>query len=244
MTYETQRRLFSITYTVLPLALIPMGFYELHWLLVSILFFYFAVLIGIECGLHRFFTHNSYKTSRFWEYALSLLPMMVTAGSPIVWTAIHRAHHQRSDTELDPHSPKHVGLLKLVSVMWRVDHIPLKVQFPRSINFKFQRFLHEHYYKLVLVYIVILALIDFKFVIYFWALPSLLAHVYQQAVNILSHQGQYSNETHDYSVNRKFIGWFFPQLGYHHEHHLKPNAHRIGRPDLPAAVIERVFGRG
>jgi stearoyl-CoA desaturase (delta-9 desaturase) len=249
LSYETQRKFFSSLYFILPIVVIPFGFYSWPLLLASLLFYYIVVFLGIECGLHRLLTHNSFKTSKFWEYTLSILPIMLTAGSPIAWTAIHRAHHQKSDTVLDPHSPKYVDLIKLFSVTWSVEHIPLKVGFPKGINFKFQRFIHNHYYKLVTFYIAVLSFIDPAFVIYFWALPSLITHIYQQVVNVVGHNGEFKDSTQDYSTNHKYIGWLFPIIGYHHEHHLHPMSHRLGKgithgePDVPAFLIEKVFSR-
>lgn len=247
MNYETQRRIFSLAYFIIPISLIPFNFYELHMVAISLLYYYLVVFIGIECGLHRYFTHNSYKTSRFWEYVLSIFPIFLTAGSPIAWTAIHREHHRKSDTELDPHSPKYISLWKLFTVTWSVSHIPLKVGFPRGVNFKFQKFVHNHYYKLVSIYIIILGLIGLEYIVYFWALPSLLTHIYQQIVNSVGHSAEYNEDTKDYSRDIKFIGILFPIIGYHHRHHLHPQSHRLGRgikyfePDFPAFLIEKVF---
>lgn len=250
MNYELQRRIFSLAYFVIPLAMLFTDFYTWPWLVASLVFYYLVVFIGVECGLHRYFTHNSYRTSRFWEYVLSLFPIMLTTGSPIAWCAIHRAHHQRSDTEQDPHSPRYVSLWRLFTVTWRVDHLNLKVGFPRGVDFGFQRFIHEHYYKLVSVYIIMLAVIDPALVVYFWAIPSLLTHIYQQVVNTLGHSDVYHDDTQDYSRDVGYLRWLFPILAHHHKHHLHPREHRLGRglrygePDFPAWLIERIFRRG
>lgn len=247
MSYEILRRIFSLAYFIIPVALIPFGFYEWHMVLISLLFYYIVVFIGVECGLHRYFTHNSYKTTRFWEYFLSIFPIFLTIGSPIAWTAIHRAHHRKSDTELDPHSPKYIPLWRIFTVTWSADHLSLKVGFARGVDFKFQKFLHDHYYKLVSLYILLLGLIGLEYIVYFWALPSLVAHIYQQVVNTLGHSAEYNEDTKDYSRNIKFLGFIFPIIGYHHQHHLVPQAHRIGKglrhlePDFPAFLIEKIF---
>lgn len=180
---------------------------------------------------------------------MSIFPLFLTIGSPIAWTTIHRAHHKNSDTELDPHSPKYIPLWRIITVILSVKHIPLKVGFAKHINFKFQKFLHNNYYKLVTLYIVVLGLVNLEYIVYFWALPSLIAHTYQQMVNIIGHSAKYDNNTKDHSRNVKFVGFMFPIVGYHNEHHLHPESFRIGKglkymePDLPAFLIEKVYAR-
>ncbi len=61
--------------------------------------------MGITIGFHRLLTHNSFATFRpiraFWTIAGAL----AIEGSPLVWCAVHRRHHEKSDHQGDPHSP-------------------------------------------------------------------------------------------------------------------------------------------
>ena len=187
ISYELARKLFSVLYLVIPVVLLFVDFYQWQMVLLSFLFYFIIIISCVECGLHRYFSHNSFRTTRFWEYVMSIFPLFLTIGSPIAWTTIHRAHHKNSDTELDPHSPKYIPLWRIITVILSVKHIPLKVGFAKHINFKFQKFLHNNYYKLVTLYIVVLGLVNLEYIVYFWALPSLIAHTYQQMVNIIGH---------------------------------------------------------
>jgi len=64
---------------------------------------------GVTAGLHRYFTHRSYQTSRAFQFILGFLGASALVGSPLTWSAFHQRHHRTSDTEEDPISPVHKG---------------------------------------------------------------------------------------------------------------------------------------
>lgn len=70
---------------------------------------YFARMIAVTAGYHRYFSHRSFKTSRVGQFVLAFLAQTSAQRGVIWWAAKHRAHHKYSDTELDPHSPSHRG---------------------------------------------------------------------------------------------------------------------------------------
>jgi stearoyl-CoA desaturase (delta-9 desaturase) len=64
--------------------------------------------MGITVGFHRLLTHRSFDTYRWVRAAWMLAGALSVEGSPFVWCAVHRRHHQFSDQPGDPHSP-HLG---------------------------------------------------------------------------------------------------------------------------------------
>ena len=64
---------------------------------------------GIGMAYHRLLTHRSYTTYKWVEYLLTLCGTLALEGGPIFWVATHRIHHQRSDREGDPHTPREGG---------------------------------------------------------------------------------------------------------------------------------------
>lgn len=60
---------------------------------------------GASLGLHRYFTHRSYKTSRAGHAILALCATMTMQGTIIRWVADHRRHHRFTDQSGDLHSP-------------------------------------------------------------------------------------------------------------------------------------------
>src|SRR5688500_5686769 len=61
---------------------------------------------GIGMGYHRLLTHRGYKTPKWIEYVLTTCGTLALEGGPIFWVATHRIHHQYSDREGDPHTPR------------------------------------------------------------------------------------------------------------------------------------------
>lgn len=64
---------------------------------------------GITGGYHRYFSHRSYKTSRWFQFVLAWLGGMSAQKGALWWAAHHRHHHQHSDQEDDVHSVKQQG---------------------------------------------------------------------------------------------------------------------------------------
>ena len=50
-----------------------------------------------------------YKTSKAFEYFLAVCGTLTLEGGPIFWVATHRVHHQHSDHDGDPHTPRDGG---------------------------------------------------------------------------------------------------------------------------------------
>lgn len=81
---------------------------------------YLISTIGIEIGIHRYFTHQSFKASKLLQAILALFAAISGAGPILYWASIHKSHHKYADHENDPHSPvfesakKRNGLMKFL----------------------------------------------------------------------------------------------------------------------------------
>jgi stearoyl-CoA desaturase (Delta-9 desaturase) len=64
-----------------------------------------ATGLGITVGFHRYFSHQSFATSRPVALMLLIFGSMAARGPMFSWAAMHRRHHQTSDREGDLHSP-------------------------------------------------------------------------------------------------------------------------------------------
>jgi fatty-acid desaturase len=85
--------------------------FQFTWtnLAVAAALYYVAVGLGISMGYHRLHTHRGFKAPRWFEYFLATCGTLTLEGGPIFWVALHRQHHQHSDQELDPHTPRVSG---------------------------------------------------------------------------------------------------------------------------------------
>src|ERR671934_93500 len=68
--------------------------------------FFVTGMLGIGMSYHRLLTHRGYKTYKWVEYFLTFCGTLALEGGPIFWVATHRIHHQKSDREGDPHTPR------------------------------------------------------------------------------------------------------------------------------------------
>jgi len=58
---------------------------------------------------HRYFSHKTYKTNRFWQFTFALIAATAAQRGPLWWASHHRQHHMVSDTIEDAHSPTQHG---------------------------------------------------------------------------------------------------------------------------------------
>lgn len=100
-------------------ALAVAGLFFFTWKLffATVVLYWATTGLGISLGYHRLHTHRSFKTPTWLDYTFAVCGAMTLEGGPISWVATHRIHHQKSDQEGDPHSPRdgawwaHVGWL-------------------------------------------------------------------------------------------------------------------------------------
>jgi stearoyl-CoA desaturase (Delta-9 desaturase) len=86
------------------------------WTVCAVL--YVARMFGVTGAYHRYFSHRTYKTSRWFQFVLAFLAETSSQKGALWWAAHHRNHHKYSDLPWDVHSPiqrgfwySHVGWL-------------------------------------------------------------------------------------------------------------------------------------
>ena len=83
------------------------AFFFIDWgaIATAVVLYFAAGMLGIGMA-YRLLTHRSYKTTKWVEYFLTWCGTLALEGGPIFWVATHRVHHQKSDLEGDPHTPR------------------------------------------------------------------------------------------------------------------------------------------
>ncbi len=98
-----------ITMHLIPLLVFFVG---VSWFAVFFCVLMYAIrMFGITGGYHRYFSHRTYKTSRFFQFCLAWLGCSSAQMGPLWWAAHHRHHHRHSDTDKDLHPPRLKGFL-------------------------------------------------------------------------------------------------------------------------------------
>jgi stearoyl-CoA desaturase (delta-9 desaturase) len=70
---------------------------------------YIPRMFFVTGAYHRYFSHRSFKTSRWFQFVLGLGAVLTGQRGPLWWAAHHRTHHKLSDTRGDLHSVKQSG---------------------------------------------------------------------------------------------------------------------------------------
>ncbi|MBL6763399.1 MAG: acyl-CoA desaturase [Verrucomicrobiae bacterium] len=70
---------------------------------------YFIRMFAITGFYHRYFSHRTFKTNRFFQFVFALIGASAVQRGPLWWASHHRNHHKHSDDEHDVHSPRQKG---------------------------------------------------------------------------------------------------------------------------------------
>ena len=77
--------------------------------IISLVGYYFIGMLFIIVGYHRYFSHKTFQTSRWFQFILAFMAQTSAQKGVVWWASHHRKHHQYSDTENDVHSAKLEG---------------------------------------------------------------------------------------------------------------------------------------
>jgi stearoyl-CoA desaturase (delta-9 desaturase) len=100
---------------ILPFVGIHLACFGVIWVGVSAfacwfaLFLYGLRIFAIGGFYHRYFSHKTFQTNRFWQFIFAILGMTAIQRGPLWWAAHHRDHHLHSDKPEDAHSPSQHG---------------------------------------------------------------------------------------------------------------------------------------
>ena len=90
-------------------ALAALFFFSWQRLVVMAVLYVLAINVGIGMCYHRLLTHRGYQVPKWLEYLMTVFATLSLEGGPISWVSTHRVHHQLSDHEGDPHTPREGG---------------------------------------------------------------------------------------------------------------------------------------
>ena len=183
---------------------------------------------GITGGYHRYFSHRTFKTSRFFQFVLAFLGGAAAQKGALWWAAHHRHHHKYSDQDDDVHSPardgvwwSHVGwVLSPQFNATRVELIKDMWKFPEL------RFLNN--YHLVPIFVlgaVCLAIDGWAGVIWGTFISTVFLYHTTFAINSFCHMlGRRRFPTTDDSKNSLILALLTMGEGWHNNHHYYQNS--------------------
>lgn len=100
----------TIPFVLMHLACLGAFFTGISWFAILLCVGLYALrMFALTAGYHRYFSHRTYKTSRFFQFLLALLGTTALQKGPLWWAAHHRRHHKYTDQNGDVHSPRQNG---------------------------------------------------------------------------------------------------------------------------------------
>ena len=129
----------AIPYAAVHVVALGVFWVGVSWIAVAVcLALYAARMFAITGFYHRYLSHRSYKTSRWFQFLFAMVGNASVQKGPLWWAAHHRRHHQYSDQEEDVHSPmqrgffySHVGwVFDRANAATRIRLVPDLAKFP------------------------------------------------------------------------------------------------------------------
>lgn len=209
----------------------------------------FITIVSVNIALHRFISHNSFKTGYWRSKFLIYISIISAFGSPVSWAAMHRYHHAKSGSVDDNQSPKNIGYLRAWFTLYSSVTIPTTMIRDVIKNSDYM-LIHRHYFKLLAGYLVILYLINPVLPVFLFCLPAALCYQAAGAFAVIPHTSRFGYKVlpslrDDDAVNSPLASVLSLGEGWHNYHHSRPGDHRQGHGkwelDPPAWVIEKFF---
>jgi sn-1 stearoyl-lipid 9-desaturase len=216
-------------------AVAALFFFSWSGLFLALFLFWLTGGLGLSMCYHRLLTHRSFKTSKWFEYFLTICGATALEGGPLLWVAIHRKHHQFADKDGDPHSPRegmwwaHAGWV-LMGNSLRQDVATLKRYVPDLAEDKFHVWLTKyHLVPTGILAIILFAIGGFRLVLWGTFFRTVLGLHVTWIVNSAAHiWGSRRFETRDSSTNNWLIALISFGDGWHNNHHALPVSARHG----------------
>jgi len=222
------------------------------WWLASIAVYFVMFCVGVNIGVHRYFSHASFETHPIFEKFFGVAMCLASLGSPLAWAGMHRMHHRYSDSVKDPHTPlvnqqwSWGSAFRTYLGLWREYHASLR-ETQELRKMPLHKFLHFYYFAVIFSYIAILSLFGWNAVIYLYFVPAVFSfHAASMIVTVGHMVGDRPNPTRDQSRNNVVLHWLTFGEGLHNEHHAYPKNYIYKSTswyflDVPGLLIEYVF---
>ena len=215
------------------------------WPCLVVLFISYSTrMFAITAFYHRYFSHRTFKTSRFVQFIGAFVACASGQRGPLWWAAHHRLHHRHSDTENDSHSPHHKNFLWSHTLWFMTDYaLPTFLkEIPDWLKFKELRFINRYDW----IAVILLALGCYflgewaafeawtgmnglSMLAWGFFLPTVLLYHATFSVNSLTHMfGKKKYDTGDESRNNWFVSIITFGEGWHNNHHFFPGSARQG----------------
>ncbi len=220
---------FLIVLHAVPVIAIVTGTTAADWWMFAVMYPGLGMLVGT--GLHRYFAHHAFRTSRPFQFLLATATSL-TFTDPIGFAGKHRIHHRFSDTEDDVHSPDQgwfsCWFWSLADDGLSDDDVVRAA--PDLAKFPELMLLHRWFWVPGVVFAGALLMIGgFSLLAIGYALAIVVVMNISSAVNYVCHRwGTRRFETADKSRNNLLVAILSWGEGWHNNHHFYPAGAQSG----------------
>ena len=206
---------------------------------------YIVRMFAITGFYHRYFSHRSFKTSRFFQFIFAVIGNASVQKGPLWWASHHRHHHKSSDGRTDIHSPvqrgfwySHVGWITVdKNLFTNYERVKDFEKYPEIV------FLNRFDWFVPLLLAIILYMAGaylnyayptlntsgFQLIVWGWFISTTFLFHGTCTINSLSHQyGSQRYQTNDQSRNNFWLSLITLGEGWHNNHHHYPASVRQG----------------
>ncbi len=225
----TDERARYMTWNVLPFVLMHVAcfaafFAPFHWSYLALaVALYYVRMFFVTAGYHRYFSHRSFKTNRFFQFLLAFLAMTSAQKGILWWAAHHRKHHRYSDTEDDVHSPTKSGFFwSHIGWIMSTKNDATEVQWVADFNrFPELRWLNRHFLVPPVLLAVTLFLVGgWGALVWGFVISTVALWHGTFCINSLAHVfGRRRYPTTDTSRNSLLLSLLTLGEGWHNNHH-------------------------
>lgn len=202
-------------------------------------------MFAITGFYHRYFSHRSYRTSRFMQFVFAIVGASAAQRGPLWWASNHRIHHARSDQPSDVHSPVQHGLW-WSHMGWFLSYQQLSAQHQRIKDFaRFPELRFLDRFDVLVPFLLAVGLFSFgewlgamspgletngwQMLVWGFVISTLALYHGTFTINSLSHRfGTRRYPTTDNSRNNPLLAIITLGEGWHNNHHWYASSARQG----------------
>lgn len=212
------------------------------WILCASL--YVVRMFFVTGGYHRYFSHRTFKTSRFFQFILAGGAQSSLQKGALWWASNHRIHHKHSDTPEDPHSANVYGFW-YAHIGWIMGPEHKQTRFDLIKDFKNRELVWLNKWHMVPAVVLAVACYfvgnkvnggsffawhaGFSTLLIGFFLSTIILYHGTFTINSLMHKwGRPRYITGDYSKNSPILALITLGEGWHNNHHYYQSAARQG----------------
>ena len=205
----------------------------MEYVILSFIWWQILSVTVVSSGYHRYFAHRAFNASKWYEYYVLFLGTLTASGPLLGWVGVHRLHHNHTDTENDPHSPRFHGFIPVLTSTFKVKAIKHRVIKDLLRNRRVMWYYRNHMIIRLCTAVGAFVLLSFPMFLVLFVSPMIYAYIGFGTINAFAHK--------DGKIfNNHWLNILSAGEGYHNNHHKNPRAWRLGKYDMSAVFIRMI----